>query len=162
MEQRPVADRGVHRNIYYWYYATQVLHNMSGYEWDTWNRQDAEASWSTRSARTRSDLRQRQLGPRSDDHGASHGGRVMMTSLSRLTLEIYYRYLPLFKAEAELGGAGRRRRRRQGAAGEERPAQDGPTKDPTKDTDEAESHAKGGGTEAAAWSGRRTGTKLSC
>ena len=25
-------------NIYYWYYATQVMHNMSGYEWDTWNR----------------------------------------------------------------------------------------------------------------------------
>ena len=27
-----------HQNIYYWYYATQVLHNMSGSEWDTWNR----------------------------------------------------------------------------------------------------------------------------
>ncbi len=25
-------------NIYYWYYGTQVMHNMSGYEWDTWNR----------------------------------------------------------------------------------------------------------------------------
>ena len=25
-------------NIYYWYYATQVMHNMSGYEWDAWNR----------------------------------------------------------------------------------------------------------------------------
>ena len=25
-------------NIYYWYYATQVMHNMSGYEWNAWNR----------------------------------------------------------------------------------------------------------------------------
>ena len=25
-------------NIYYWYYGTQVMHNMSGNEWDTWNR----------------------------------------------------------------------------------------------------------------------------
>ena len=25
-------------NIYYWYYGTQVMHNMSGAEWDTWNR----------------------------------------------------------------------------------------------------------------------------
>ena len=25
------------RNIYYWYYATQVLHNCGGKEWDTWN-----------------------------------------------------------------------------------------------------------------------------
>ena len=26
------------RNVYYWYYATQVMHNMAGPEWDTWNR----------------------------------------------------------------------------------------------------------------------------
>ena len=25
-------------NIHYWYHATQVMHNMGGYEWDTWNR----------------------------------------------------------------------------------------------------------------------------
>ena len=25
-------------NVYYWYYATQVMHNYFGYEWDTWNR----------------------------------------------------------------------------------------------------------------------------
>ena len=24
-------------NVYYWYYATQVMHNMNGSEWDTWN-----------------------------------------------------------------------------------------------------------------------------
>ena len=29
------------RSIYYWYYATQVMHNMPGYEWDRWNRDDA-------------------------------------------------------------------------------------------------------------------------
>ena len=26
------------RNIYYWYYATQVMHNMADKDWDTWNR----------------------------------------------------------------------------------------------------------------------------
>ena len=26
------------RNVYYWYYATQVLHNMADKDWDTWNR----------------------------------------------------------------------------------------------------------------------------
>ena len=25
-------------NIYYWYYATQVMHNQPGPDWDTWNR----------------------------------------------------------------------------------------------------------------------------
>ena len=29
------------------------------------------------------------------------GGRLMMTSLSALTLEVYYRYLPLYKLDEE-------------------------------------------------------------
>ena len=32
-----MPDKGG-RNIYYWYYATQVMHNFTGPEWDTWNR----------------------------------------------------------------------------------------------------------------------------
>ena len=31
-------------NIYYCYYATQVMHNMNGYEWDTWNRKMRESA----------------------------------------------------------------------------------------------------------------------
>ena len=27
------------RDTYYWYYATQVMHNVPGPEWDTWNRE---------------------------------------------------------------------------------------------------------------------------
>ncbi len=42
--------------------------------------------------------------PEKDAWGKT-GGRVMTTALSCLTLEIYYRYLPLFKAEAGDGGA---------------------------------------------------------
>ena len=33
------------------------------------------------------------------------GGRLMVTSLSALTLEIYYRYLPLYKLDEEAGNA---------------------------------------------------------
>jgi hypothetical protein len=39
----------------------------------------------------------------SGDLWGARGGRVMQTSLSALTLEIYYRYLPLFKANEEPG-----------------------------------------------------------
>ena len=35
-----LPDQGM-SNIYYWYYATKVMHNRSGREWDTWNRKDA-------------------------------------------------------------------------------------------------------------------------
>ena len=86
------------RNIYYWYYATQVMHNQPGPDWDTWNRKMrrllidtqckegcAEGSWDPEK-------------PTPDQYG-SVGGRVMITSLSALTLEVYYRYLPLYKLD---------------------------------------------------------------
>jgi len=88
------------KRIYYYYYATQVMHNLPGYEWDEWNRamrriliesQETQAcaagSWS----------------PTGDPH-ADAGGRIMITSLSCLTLEVYYRYLPLYKLDG--GGSG--------------------------------------------------------
>jgi hypothetical protein len=86
------------RNVYYWYYATQVLHNMADKDWDTWNRKMrkilvmsqahegcATGSWDPDK-------------PARDAWGPA-GGRIFMTSLSCLTLEVYYRYLPLYKLD---------------------------------------------------------------
>jgi hypothetical protein len=36
--------------------------------------------------------------PKTDAHG-SVGGRIMFTSLSLLSLEVYYRHLPLYRRE---------------------------------------------------------------
>ncbi len=88
-------------NIYYWYYATQVMHNMAGYEWDTWNKKMRDLLVHTQ-VRTYDACANGSWPPENDTWGKS-GGRVMETSLSCLTLEIYYRYLPLFKAEAGAG-----------------------------------------------------------
>jgi hypothetical protein len=44
--------------------------------------------------------------PDEDRWGAS-GGRLMVTSLSALTLEIYYRYLPLHQLDEEIGAQGK-------------------------------------------------------
>jgi hypothetical protein len=88
------------RNTYYWYYATQVMHNMPGYEWDKWNRQ-------TRKVLIESQCREGcatgswDPNKPSKDVWGDAGGRLMMTSLSALTLEVYYRYLPLYKLDAE-------------------------------------------------------------
>ncbi|WP_422924686.1 prenyltransferase/squalene oxidase repeat-containing protein [Singulisphaera sp. PoT] len=85
------------RNIYYWYYATQLLHNMQNKDWKRWNVQVREGlivmqiagkgcdrgSWDPRL-------------PQPDRWGAS-GGRLFLTALSLLTLEVYYRYLPLYQ-----------------------------------------------------------------
>ena len=40
------------------------------------------------------------------DRWGPQGGRLMMTSLAALTLEVYYRYLPLYKLDDR--GAGDR------------------------------------------------------
>lgn len=87
----PSIDR---RNCYYWYYGTHVMHQTGGENWDTWNRSmrkvliDAQdktgctaGSWDPQK-------------PSADAWGQI-GGRMMVTSLSCLTLEVYYRYLPL-------------------------------------------------------------------
>ena len=89
-------------NCYYYYYGTQVLHNVPGPEWDNWNRKMrkyliesqvkegcAAGSWS----------------PDKDTFGKDHAGRMFVTSLNALTLEVYYRYLPLYQLDGKKGAA---------------------------------------------------------
>jgi hypothetical protein len=94
------------RNIYYWYYGTQVMHNLLGPEWDRWNRQTRRTLIETQSREGCSSGSWEPGGEAPDKHG-DQGGRIMTTSLSALTLEVYYRYLPLYKLEtpAQKGAA---------------------------------------------------------
>ena len=86
------------RNIYYWYYATQLLHNMQNKAWKQWNpiirdgliRPRSRARGATRGAGARSSSPARPL-------GSDRAGRLFQTSLSILTLEVYYRFLPLYR-----------------------------------------------------------------
>jgi hypothetical protein len=90
------------RSLYYWYYATQVMHNLLGKPWDDWNRRMrrilvesqvregcAAGSWDP-------------LRPTRDALGEP-GGRLCVTSLSTLILEVYYRHLPLYQIPSEFG-----------------------------------------------------------
>lgn len=91
------------RNIYYCYYATQVLYHFGGEAWDSWNPRMMDLlidSQETGSDPKRRHLRGSWSGD--DDFLAAHLGRLGATSLSLLTLEVYYRYLPLYRKE--LGG----------------------------------------------------------
>jgi hypothetical protein len=76
-----------HREIYYWYYATQAMHESGGAAWTQWNagmrdflieRQEhaghARGSW-----------------PVAGGHDGT-GGRLYATSLCLLTLQVYYRH----------------------------------------------------------------------
>jgi hypothetical protein len=85
------------RNSYYWYYATQAMHNLPGQQWGKWNEAMRRVLLQTQShapdcaAGSWDPL---QPGP---DPWAGQGGRLMMTSLATLTLEVYYRYAPLYE-----------------------------------------------------------------
>jgi hypothetical protein len=85
------------RNIYYWYYATQVLHNVPGPEWETWNRKMRRVLVESQE---RGGCKEGSWNPQGDPWG-DNGGRLMVTSLSCLTLEVYYRYLPLYKLDKD-------------------------------------------------------------
>ncbi len=94
-----IAAAGPSENDYYYnYYAAQVLFQYTGGEgpmWKAWNEklrdqliaaQDkqghARGSWYV-----------------DDGHGA-RGGRLYVTSLAAMTLEVYYRYMPIYQTEA--------------------------------------------------------------
>jgi formylglycine-generating enzyme required for sulfatase activity len=92
-------------DVYYYYYATQVMRHAGGKNWETWNIKMRD--WLIQRQDRGQDNAQRDrpmLGswsPAGDAHGEP-GGRLMVTSLALLTLEVYYRHVPLFlTAEAK-------------------------------------------------------------
>jgi len=81
------------KNLYYWYYGTQVMHHFGGKPWKIWNDRMRELLISTQ------ETSGRYPGSWSPDvcEWGSRGGRIYTTSLAVCTLEVYYRHLPLFK-----------------------------------------------------------------
>jgi hypothetical protein len=90
-------EQSQERNIYYWYYATQMLHNMHGKLWDQWNRRVRETLVGTQVTGVGCDLGSWDPEYLASDKWTVKAGRLYLTSLSLLTLEVYYRYLPLYR-----------------------------------------------------------------
>lgn len=88
-----LAKRGPNiEDLYYSYYATQVMRQYGGDEWNNWNKvmrdslikaqvteSHAAGSWYM------------EKGPHHDS-----GGRLYCTALSTMILEVYYRHMPLY------------------------------------------------------------------
>ena len=79
-------------NIYYWYYGTQVMHHWGGQEWKDWNLAIRKALVTTQVS---SGPHSGSWSPKKHPHGAA-GGRLYVTALSACTLEVYYRYAPIY------------------------------------------------------------------
>lgn len=85
------------RNIYYWYYATQLLHNMQNADWKRWNVRVREGLILMQVSGTGCDRGSWDPAQPQPDRWGLSAGRLFLTSLSLLTLEVYYRYLPLYQ-----------------------------------------------------------------
>ncbi len=90
-----LPDNG-RRDTYYWYYATQVMHNLLGHDWDAWNHQMRTALVETQCRHGCAAGSWDPEYPTLDTWGPQ-GGRILTTAFSTLTLEVYYRYLPLYQ-----------------------------------------------------------------
>ena len=88
------------KDTYYWYYATQVMFHMGGDYWDRWNqalnpiliqsqvKEGVNAgSWDPAGA--------------IPDRWSAHAGRLYVTTMNLLNLEVYYRHLPIYEETAE-------------------------------------------------------------
>lgn len=78
-------------NYYYWYYATLGMYYLQGAHWEQWNYALQKTLTS----------RQQKNGPLAgswdpDTVWGGYGGRVYTTALATLSLEVYYRFLPLY------------------------------------------------------------------
>lgn len=95
---KPNSPRSAKKDAYYFYYATQVMHNLGGDDWKEWNRAMRDRLIASQAGDKSDATTWGSWSPAGDQWGGS-GGRLMVTSLNLLTLEVYYRYLPLFYRE---------------------------------------------------------------
>jgi len=84
------------KDVYAWYYITQVVHHLGGPAWTTWNERMLEV------------LPEKQVSQGNEagswdpagDQWGPWGGRLFTTCFCTYMLEVYYRHLPLYGAEA--------------------------------------------------------------
>ena len=81
-------------NYYYWYYGSLAMYPQQGADWAEWNR-------TARPLLLRHQVRNRGRHDGSWDPIGQWGapaGRCVTTGFATLSLEVYYRYLPLARA----------------------------------------------------------------
>jgi hypothetical protein len=93
-----IAKAGPSKDLYYDYYATQIMHHMQGEMWTAWDAKMKKMlidSQATKDHEAGSWYDGVDLG-----HGANAAGRLYCTSLATMILEVYYRHLPIFGTQS--------------------------------------------------------------
>jgi hypothetical protein len=84
------------RDTYYWYYATQVMFHMGGDYWKAWHEHlhPLLVDHQTQEGPLAGSWNPQKPVP---DMWGTHGGRLYVTCLNLLSLEVSYRHLPLYE-----------------------------------------------------------------
>jgi hypothetical protein len=100
LSEHPIDWR--ERNVYYWYYATQVMHHMEGDYWKKWNAVMRQALPQNQVQTGKERGSWDPIRPTRDEWGVQ-AGRLYVTCLSTYMLEVYYRHLPLYSQMVTAG-----------------------------------------------------------
>lgn len=90
-------------NLYYWYYATLAMYQLRG---DGELNSQSQLAWNQWNDSLKQQLCSTQV-PRGQEEGSwnpsclwgGYGGRVYSTAVACMCLEVYYRYLPMYKTD---------------------------------------------------------------
>lgn len=105
---QPALEEGVRRlatlgpsshDLYYDYYATQVMFQYTGAEgatWDNWNQKMRDHLIATQETQGHA----RGSWYLGGDHSTEAGGRLYCTAMAAMILEVYYRHMPLYRESA--------------------------------------------------------------
>jgi hypothetical protein len=104
----PPVGQGNVRNMYYYYYATQVMRNAGGESWTNWNegklvdgaRKSGLRDWLVAQQRKKDGADMGSWDPEGGWFGVSCG-RLGTTAMCVLTLQVYYRSYPLYMPDAK-------------------------------------------------------------
>jgi hypothetical protein len=85
------------RDTYYWYYATQVLFHMGGQRWKSWYESLYPMLIESQVTQGPYAGSWEPMGPVPDAWG-EYAGRLYVTTMNLLSLEVTYRHLPIYEA----------------------------------------------------------------
>ena len=93
-----LAKTGPSKDLYFSYYATQIMHHIEGDAWQAWNAKMKKMLLESQ-AKEGHEAGSWFKGVESG-HGAHSAGRLYCTSLATMMLEVYYRHLPIYRNQA--------------------------------------------------------------
>jgi hypothetical protein len=105
-KENPSLERGVRQlsewgpvkgDMYYDYYATQVMRHWEGELWEKWNSMMRDQLVNSQATVGH------EAGSwyfKGGDHGADRGGRLYCTAMATMILEVYYRHLPIYRRQS--------------------------------------------------------------